>query len=266
MRVTLPSVTRLDGERALITGATSGIGWAIADAFVREGASVILAARDAGRGNAVAAEMGRRGGSVHFVQADLSSTAGARQLADESLALLGDVGILVNNAALMAYAPTDQLDEDTWDAMIATNMKAPFFLVARLGPLMAARGRGKIVNITTVAAHVASPEGAAYGATKAGLELMTKAWAKEFGAYGVNVNAIAPGAIKTGWSERVARDQVDAFCRVAVAGRLGLPGEIADAAVFLSSHEADFIHGTTLHVDGGWTSVPGDWPSLRPRE
>jgi NAD(P)-dependent dehydrogenase (short-subunit alcohol dehydrogenase family) len=252
---------RLAGQRALITGATSGIGRGIAGAFAREGAAVVLAGRDEVRGARAVAEIVQAGGNAVFLRADLATAAGARQLAEESLAL-GDVGILVNNAALMAYAATAAMDEATLDAMVETNLKSPFFLMAGLGPLMAERREGKVINITTVAAHLPSPTGAAYGATKAGLELMTKAWATEFGPHGVNVNAIAPGAIQTEGADRIAGGQMDSFVELAVAGRLGSVPDIAEAAVFLASPQAAFIHGITLRVDGGWGSVPGRWPSL----
>ena len=170
----------LQGKRALITGGTSGIGRAIAAAFVHAGARVVIAGRDQARGEAVACELG----NATFIKADVSSLADVRRLAAAATATLGQVDILVNNAGIYHFAPTHELSEADFDAMVATNLKGPYFLTAALAPGMAARGYGKIINITTMAAYVGLPGAAAYGATKAALDLLTKTWAAEYSPQG----------------------------------------------------------------------------------
>ncbi len=241
---------RLAGKTALITGGTSGIGRAVAEAFAREGAQVAISGRDDARGQEVVEAITAAGGKATFIKADLRSLSAVRRLAQEAAAALGRVDVLVNNAGIFIFAPTEALDEDAYDAMMATNVKAPFFLTAALAPAMAERGRGKIINITTMVAYFGMPAAAAYGSSKAALDLLTKAWAAEYGPRGVNVNAIAPGPVRTEGTEAMG-EALDQLASLAPAGRPARPEEIAAAAVYLASDEADFVHGATLAVDGG---------------
>jgi NAD(P)-dependent dehydrogenase (short-subunit alcohol dehydrogenase family) len=242
---------RLQGKTALITGGTAGIGRAIAEAFTREGARVVVAGRDAGRGQAATASIGER---ATFVQADVSSVEGVRGLARAATDALGQVDILVNNAGMASFAPAHELAEADYDATFATNVKGPYYLTAALMPAMAARGSGKVINITTMAASFGMPGLAAYGASKAAVELLTKVWAAEYGPSGVNVNAIAPGPVRTEPSGAQA-DFADQVGSLAPAGRAGQPEEIAAAAVYLASDEAAFVHGAILPVDGGRAAI-----------
>lgn len=245
---------RLQGKTALVTGATSGIGQAIAEAFAREGARVIIVGRDRLRGQAVVDAIHAAGGQATFLAADLASMVDVRRLATEATAALGHIDILVNNAGIFPFAATAQTDEATFDAAIATNVKGPFFLTAALAPQMAQRGSGKIINITTMVAHVGMPGTALYGATKAALTLLTKSWATEFGPSGVNVNAISPGPTRTPGTAGMG-EGLDHLASTLPAGRPALPGEIAEAAVYLASDEANFVHGATLPVDGGRIAI-----------
>ena len=245
---------RLQGKTALVTGGTSGIGQAIAEAFAREGARVVVSGRNEQRGQAVVDAIRAKGGQATFIAADQTSVEGVRRLAKEATTVLGPIDILVNNAGIYPFAPTAQVDEATFDATIATNVKGPFYLTAALAPHMAERGRGKIINITTMAAHVGIPGQALYGATKAALTLLTKAWATEFGPHGVNVNAISPGPTRTpgtaGWGEGLEQ-----LAQTVPARRAALPSEIAEAVVYLASDEANFVHGATFPVDGGRIAI-----------
>jgi NAD(P)-dependent dehydrogenase (short-subunit alcohol dehydrogenase family) len=236
---------RLARKLALITGATSGIGRATAEAFAREGAEVIVSGRDEGRGAEVVTAIVGEGGSARFVRADLAALESVRELAG-----IGPVDILVNNAGNFSFGPTESFAAEDFEAMFATNVRAPFFLTAALAPQMAARGAGKVINVSTMAAHVGLAGGAAYGASKAALELLTKAWAAEYGPQGVNVNAIAPGPIRTPGTDAMG-EGFDRIVATIPAGRAGEPAEIAAAAVFLASCDADYMHGATLVVDGG---------------
>ncbi len=245
---------RLQGKTALVTGATSGIGEAIAQAFAREGARVVVTGRDKQRGKAVVEAIRAAGGSAAFVAADLTSTAGIDRLAREATEAFGPIDILVNNAGIYPFGPTAQTDEATFDAVIRLNVKAPFYLTAALAPQMAERGSGKIINMTTMAAHVGIAGYALYGASKAALTLLTKSWAAEYGPSGVNVNAISPGPTRTPGTVEMG-EGLDQLARTLPAGRPADPAEIAEAAVYLASPEANFVHGITLPVDGGRMAI-----------
>jgi NAD(P)-dependent dehydrogenase (short-subunit alcohol dehydrogenase family) len=245
---------RLQGKTALITGATSGIGEAIAHAFAREGARVVVSGRDRHRGNAVVEAIRRVGGSGAFVAADLTSLAGIERLVREATEPFGPIDILVNNAGIYPFGPTAQTDESTFDAVMRLNVKAPFYLTAALAPQMAERGSGKIINMTTMAAYVGIAGYALYGASKAALALLTKSWAAEFGPSGVNVNAISPGPTRTPGTVEMG-EGLEQLAKALPAGRPADPAEIAEAAVYLASPDANFVHGITLPVDGGRTAV-----------
>jgi NAD(P)-dependent dehydrogenase (short-subunit alcohol dehydrogenase family) len=247
---------RLQGKTALVTGATTGIRQAIAEAFAREGARVVISGRDNQRGQAVVDGIHVAGGQATFLAADQASVEEVRRLAAEATDVLDHIDILVNNAGIFPFTATEQTDEATFDATIAINVKGPFYLTAALAPHMAQRGSGKIINITTVVAQIGMAGSALYGATKAALTLLTKSWAAEFGPRGVNVNAIAPGMTLTpGTADMRERLDFNQLIGRLPARRAALPAEMAAAAVYLASDEANFVHGITLPVDGGRTAI-----------
>jgi NAD(P)-dependent dehydrogenase (short-subunit alcohol dehydrogenase family) len=237
-------------KRVLVTGATSGIGRATAEAFAHEGAHVIVSGRDEARGAEVVDAITAAGGSAEFLQADLARPDDARSLAERA----GQVDVLVNNAGLYSFSPTEETPEADFDAQFAVNVKAPFLLTGAIAPKMAANGGGSIVNVTTMAAEFGLPGAAAYGASKAALVLLTKAWAAEYGEKGVRVNAVSPGPVRTPGTAGMG-EGLDQIATTLPIGRPAEPEEIAKAAVFLASDEASFIHGAVLAVDGGRTAV-----------
>lgn len=245
---------RLQGKTALVTGATSGIGQAIAEAFAREGARVGVVGRNAQRGEQVIETIRTAGGSAMFFAADLTARTEIDRLTKEVDETFGPVDILVNNAGIFPSGFTAQIDEATFDAVIATNLKGPFFLSAVLLPQMAKRGSGKVINITSGAAFVGAPAMALYGSSKAALTLLTKAWAAEFGPHGVNVNAISPGPTSTPGTMG-GEEGLEQVVRAIPARRIAQATEIAGAAVYLASDEASYVHGATIAVDGGGLAI-----------
>jgi NAD(P)-dependent dehydrogenase (short-subunit alcohol dehydrogenase family) len=239
----------LEGQRALVTGATSGIGRAVALLLARDRAEVVVHGRDATRGTNTVQEIAAGGGKASFVAADLNNPADVRRLADDA----GEVDILVNNAGISSFAPTAEFDPATFDAMFASNVRAPFFLVAALAPGMAARGRGSIVSVSSMAGGVGLVGAAAYGATKAALEAMTRAWAAEYSASGIRVNAIAPGPVYTPTPSGPAF--IRALGETTPMHRASQPEEIAEVIAFLASPRASYITGTTVAADGGRSAI-----------
>jgi NAD(P)-dependent dehydrogenase (short-subunit alcohol dehydrogenase family) len=243
------SDSNLEGQRALVTGATSGIGRAVALQLARDGAEVVVHGRDAARGAQTVEEITAAGGEASFVAGDLGDAAEVQRLADE----VGDVDILVNNAGISAFGPTAEFDVDTFDRMFASNVRAPFLLVAALAPGMVARGHGSIVSVSSMAGGVGLVGGAAYGATKASLEAMTRAWAAEYSASGVRVNAVAPGPVYT--STPSGPEFIAALGDTTPMRRASQPEEIAEVVAFLVSPRASYITGTTVAADGGRRAV-----------
>jgi NAD(P)-dependent dehydrogenase (short-subunit alcohol dehydrogenase family) len=239
----------LEGERALVTGATSGIGRAVALQLAREGAEVVIHGRDEDRGAQTVDAIISAGGKASFVAADLTNAADVQWLAGE----VGDVDILINNAGISLFGPTAEFDLSALDRMLASNVRAPFILVGALAPGMAARGHGSIVSVSSMAGAIGLVGGAAYGATKASLEAMTRAWAAEYSASGVRVNAIAPGPVYTPTPS--GRDFITAIGDTTLMRRASEPEEIAEVIAFLASPRASYITGATVAADGGRTAI-----------
>ncbi|MFZ1994086.1 MAG: SDR family oxidoreductase, partial [Solirubrobacteraceae bacterium] len=183
----------LQGKTALITGGTSGIGRAVAERLAREGADVIISGRDEKRGREVVEAVTAAGGKARFIAADLASFEDVRRLAETT----SDVDVLVNNAGVFPGGQTDHTTEEAFDLTFDVNVKAPFFLTAAIAPRMAKKGGGSIINISTMAATIGMNGLATYGASKAAVESLTKAWTAEYAAQGVRVNTVAPGPTRT---------------------------------------------------------------------
>jgi NAD(P)-dependent dehydrogenase (short-subunit alcohol dehydrogenase family) len=248
MPTTTPDLT---GQTALVTGATSGIGRAVALVLAEHGAEVVVHGRDTGRGADLVTEIGRRGGRARFVAADLADADEVRRLAADA----GKVDILVNNAGVYAFTSTSGTTAESFDRHFAVNTRAPFLLVGALAPAMAARGRGAIVNVTSTAATLPIPVGTAYGASKAAVELLTRSWATEFGADGVRVNGVSPGPVRTDGIEQIMGDNVDVLGKINVRGRIAEPQEIAEIVLFLVDPRSSYVNGTNVVANGGERSA-----------
>jgi NAD(P)-dependent dehydrogenase (short-subunit alcohol dehydrogenase family) len=248
---------RLQGKTALVTGSTSNIGRAIATAYAAEGAHVVVSGRSAERGAAVVGAIRAAGGQADFVAADLdgSAQASADLAAEATRVLGGQIDILVNNAGIFPGSTTATTDEATFDEVYAVNVKAPFFLTAQVGPAMAARGGGVIINLGSWVARLGLPVGALYASTKGAMETLTRAWSAEYGPAGVRVNAISPGVIRTPDLGPGVEHPAVSMMRGTPANTTGTPEDVAHAAVYLAADESTFVHGVTLDVDGGRVGV-----------
>ena len=244
----------LAGTSALVTGGNSGIGRATAVALAEAGAQVVLTGRDRERGERVVNEIRANGGKADFVPAELTDAASARALAERAKELAGPIDVLVNSAGIFPFGPTEATTEADFDDVYDLNVKAPYFLVGALAPEMAERGRGSIVNVTTMVAEFGAAGMGLYGSSKAAVVLLTKSWAAEYGPRGVRVNAVSPGPTRTEGTAAMG-EALDELAKGGPAGRPGTPEEIAEAIVFLATDRASFVHGAVLPVDGGRIAV-----------
>jgi 2-deoxy-D-gluconate 3-dehydrogenase len=247
---------RLDGRVALVTGASRGLGAAMAMALAAAGADVALHASGqpaAATADEILKTSGRR---TALLTANLADRAAVGRVVDEAVASLGRLDILVNNAGIIRRQPvTDHSDED-WDAVLEVNLSSVFRLCRAAGRHMLARGSGKIINIASLLAFQGGITVPGYAAAKGGVVQLTKALANEWARHGINVNAIAPGYMQTDITTAL-REDADRGRQIAEripAGRWGMPQDLAGAAVFLASRASDYVHGHVLVVDGGWMS------------
>ena len=244
-----------DASTALITGGTSGIGRATANKLAQLGIHVLVVGRNAERGMKTIDEIRAAGGKADFISSDLRDAESARAVAQRAIELgNGRVDILINNAGIYPFGPTHEMTEEGFDRVFSLNVKAPYFLVAELAPLMAKRGKGAIVNLSTMAADYGAPGMSLYGSSKAAVNLLTKTWAAEYGPSGVRVNVVSPGPTRTEGTDAMG-EGLEQLASQAPAGRPATADEIAEAIVFLATDRASFIYGAKLAVDGGRTAI-----------
>ncbi|WP_329460595.1 SDR family NAD(P)-dependent oxidoreductase [Streptomyces sp. NBC_01497] len=243
-----------NGRVALVTGATSGIGRMVAVKLAHEGAHVLVSGRSVARGQRVVEFIRTNRGRADLLTAKLGTEEFARSLAHRAEAVSnGGVDILINCAGVGVVASTAETTTEMFDSIFDINVRTTFFLVAELAPRMAARGRGAVVNVSTMSAGLGIPDSAAYGASKAAVGLLTKAWASEFGPRGVRVNAVAPGHTATRGTERMKG--LDGLASKTPVGRPATPDEVADAIVYLAGDRASYVQGAILPVDGGRSAL-----------
>jgi 3-oxoacyl-[acyl-carrier protein] reductase len=238
----------LSGRRAVVTGASGGIGQAIATALHAQGASVVLSGT---RAPVLAALAERLGARAHAVAADLAAADGAEQLVKASEAALGGIDILINNAGVTRDGLLVRMKDEDWQQVLDLNLTAGFRLARACLRGMMKQRFGRIVAITSVIGSVGNPGQANYAASKAGMAGFSKALAQEVAARGITVNCVAPGFVETAMTEGLSDDQRRRALELIPVGRFGTVAEVAAAVVYLTSAEAAYVTGQTLHINGG---------------
>jgi NAD(P)-dependent dehydrogenase (short-subunit alcohol dehydrogenase family) len=253
----LEQLFSLAGRVAVVTGGSSGIGRGIALALGQAGASVVLIARDRARLDDCAAQLHSAGARGACVAADLGDRASLEAAAEQAAAAFGEPDILVNCAGVNLRPPLGELTTADWDTTLAVNLTAPFLLGQRFGPGMAARGWGRIINITSQQAERAFGNSGGYGAAKAGLAALTRSQSEAWAPHGVCCNSISPGFVATPLTAPVASDPVRSAALAArtMIGRNGEPDDFAGAAVFLASPASAYVTGQLICVDGGFSAT-----------
>jgi len=242
----------LSGKKALVTGASGGIGGAIATALHGQGAEVVLTGRRRDALDALAATLGER---VHVIVSDLSSAEGADALVKEAEAAMGQVDILVNNAGITADTLAMRMKDEDWSRVIELNLTSGFRLIRALLRGMLKRRSGRIIGITSVVGTTGNPGQANYAAAKAGMVGMSKSLAQEVAERGITVNCVAPGFIDTAMTDGLSGDIKAKLLTRIPAGRLGSSEDVAAAVAWLASEEAGYVTGQTVHVNGGMAMI-----------
>ncbi|MCB1445795.1 MAG: SDR family oxidoreductase [Rhizobiaceae bacterium] len=250
---------RLDGKRTVVTGAARGIGRAIAERLARAGADVVVADRDEAEGAAAAEAIVNAGGKAAFVALDVTDPGSVAHVAETIHRRHGAVDVLVNNAGIVRNAPAAEMSLEDWKSVIDIDLGGVFLCAQAFGRHMVAAGRGAMVNISSICGEIVvhpQPQ-ASYNAAKAGVNLLTKSLAVEWAQSGVRVNAVAPGYVATELTLRGRSNPewFDTWMRMTPMRRLGEPGEIANAVLFLAADASSYITGTVLTVDGGYTAL-----------
>ncbi|CAI9122171.1 SDR family oxidoreductase [Brytella acorum] len=243
----------LHGRRALVTGASRGIGFALARGLAAHGAAVVLNGRDEARLDAAAAELRELGHTVNTSVFDVTDQAEVQTSVDAIEASVGPIDILINNAGIQRRAPLEQFSRSDWDELMATNLNAVFFVGQAVARHMIARGKGKIVNIGSVQSELARPGIAPYTAAKGAVKNLTRGMATDWARHGLQINGLAPGYFETDMNQALVQDEAfSGWLRARTpAARWGKVQELIGACVFLSSDASSFVNGHMLMVDGG---------------
>jgi len=264
---------RIKDRVAVVTGSTRGIGESIARLFYKEGAKVIITGRDKNKGLSIEKDLRRNGRKTElanqgprcvFVPCDVSAREDVLRLRNRVLDVFGSIDILVNNAGVQGPFPFEKLTEAAWDRLMDIDLKGTFYCSQIIGQEMIHQRSGVILNLASIAAHYAYPDGGAYGPAKAATIMLTKQCAMEWAQYNIRVNSISPGMIRTPLSEEVYHDEAVTRARLEMIplGRIGNPEDVAQAALFLCSDESSYITAQDILIDGGLTDhvfqkIPG---------
>lgn len=256
---TAPATSRLfdlSSRRALITGASQGLGYTLARGLAQHGATVIMNARNVARLEEAVQRLRADGLSAHALPFDVTDPVAAQIGVDHAESAFGPIDILVNNAGMQHRAPLDQFPLDQWDALMRTNVSSLFYVSKPVATHMITRGRGKIINIASVQSELARPGIAPYAATKGAVRNLTRGMATDWARHGLQINAIAPGYFRTELTQSLVDNPefTQWLSQRTPAGRWGDPTELIGAAVFLASDASSFVNGHTLFVDGGMTA------------
>jgi gluconate 5-dehydrogenase len=245
----------LAGQVALVTGGSRGLGKAMAAALSRAGATLALCARDPGALASARDELRAAGARAEVFPMDVCDPASVQAAVDGALGAFGRIDILLNDAGVNVRKPVLELSPEEWDRVLDTNLRGYFLTARAVVPQMIARGRGKVINVSSILGAVGLPNQLAYAASKGGIVQMTKVMALEWARQGVNVNAIAPTYFETPLTEPLRQDpERNRFIvERTPMGRWGKPEDLAGTVVFLASRASDFVTGQTIYVDGGWT-------------
>jgi NAD(P)-dependent dehydrogenase (short-subunit alcohol dehydrogenase family) len=240
---------------ALVTGASSGIGAEIARAMGRAGASVALAGRDEDRLSAVTEHVKATGADAHAVRVDITEPDAPQRVLDETLGRFGRLDVLVNAAGIFLPKPLAETTDEMLDSQWNVNVRAPYRLVRAAAEHLPPGGA--VIFVSSIAGHVGFPSSSAYCATKGAVELLVKALSMELASKGVRVNAVAPGNVRTSMNAHLLADEdyEQSMLAATPAGRIGEVGDIAPAVVFLASPAADYVHGASIVIDGGWAAA-----------
>ena len=248
---------KLKEKVAIVTGASKGIGKAIAEAYAREGASVVLASRSTDLLEAIEKEIGAQGGKAMALPVDVTSAESVNAMVDRTMDAYGRLDILVNNAGISMAHPSEELPAEAWQRAMETNLSGTFYGCQAAARVMIPQGGGCIINISSIYGMVAAPGRVAYCATKAAANMLTKVLAVEWGDKQIRVNAIAPGYTRTELVQGVIDKgmiALDAIEKRTPLGRIGEVGDMTGLAVYMASDEAAYLTGSIVNVDGGWVA------------
>ena len=245
---------RLDGQTAIVTGASRGLGYAMAEGLAEAGANIVLAARSADKLEAAAERIRETGVRALPVPADMAQEADLDRLVQAAMNEFGRIDVLVNNAGTTYRAPAEEFPVEEWDRVLAVNLRGVFLLTSKVAKVMIAQGGGSIISTASLLSEIGVPLIPAYAASKGGIRQLTKSWAVEWAKYGIRVNAIGPGYILTDLTRPLKEDpgrNAIVMNRVSIK-RWGRPEDLKGAAVFLASKASSYLTGQVIYVDGGW--------------
>lgn len=242
---------RLHNQVAIITGGANGIGYAAVERFAEEGAKVVLADYDEVTGIDAASKLRDSGYDVTFFQVDVANRESVQQLIGRTVETYGGIDILINNAGITRDAMLAKMEPSNFQQVLDVNLTGVFNCTQSALPHLISKGKGKIINTSSVSGVYGNVGQTNYAASKAAVIGMTKSWAKELGRKGINVNAVAPGFTRTAMVEKMPENIIEQMKSIVALQRLGVPKDIANAYLFLASSESDYVNGHVLHVDGG---------------